>query len=348
MRRSSHTVERSGFADDPLCASGLAVLAQTLGVADTLSVIASAVKDVAVVSPSVALALVCSGARSPTALPFETSAGGFAAAILCERIDEGVSKRLFPGQTGKSAEDQLVHGLCRGTFILGRGFDAMLSLAALELDPDADRSGAAPLAVRQVVSAKRTILFLAANPKSSDRLELGEEARAIEMKLRSSEHRDSIQFRTRWAVRPSDLLDALNEDRPTVVHFSGHGSGAGGIVLHDAGAGDRLVTGKALKQLFTAMKDEIRVVVLSACYSVEQAREIASVIDAVVGMADSVGDDAAIAFAAAFYRALGFGRTVQNAFDQGLTAIELEGFDDVDVPELLVRPGVDPAKLVIV
>lgn len=348
MRRSPHTVERSGFADDPLCAAGLAVLARTLGFGEPFSVVASAVEDLAVLSPSIALALVCSGAKSPTALMFETSAGGLAAAILCERIDEDLFKKLFPAEAGESAEGLLMHGLCRGTFTLGRGLDAMLTLAALELDLIADRTGEAPPAARAVVSVKRTILFLASNPSSSGRLALDEEARAIEMKLRASEHRDAIQFRTRWAVRPDDLLQAFNEDRPTVVHFSGHGSGVGGIVLHDDVAGGRLVAGNALKRLFTAMKDDIRVVVLSACYSVEQAREIVSVIDAVVGMADSVGDGAARAFAAAFYRALGFGRTVQNAFDQGLTAIELEGFDDLDVPELLVRPGVDPAKLVIV
>jgi len=96
------------------------------------------------------------------------------------------------------------------------------------------------------------------------------------------------------------------------------------------------------------MKDDIRVVVLSACYSAEQAREIATVVDAVVGMSDSIGDEAARAFAAAFYRALGFGRSLQNAFEQGLAAMDLEGHGDTDVPVLLVRTGVDATKLVLV
>lgn len=346
--RSPHTFERSGFADDPLCAAGLAVLAQTLGVPEPLSVVARAVEEVAVVSPSIALVLVCSGAKPPTTLTFETSAGSLAAAILCDRIDKELSKTVFPAQSAKSAEEQLVHGLCRGNFALGRELDAMLTLAVLELDPVADRPGEAPPAVPAVAPVKRTILFLASNPDSSDRLALDEEARAIEMKLRASANRDQVRFRTCWAVRPDDLLQAFNEEHPTVVHFSGHGSGAAGIMLHDDSGGGRLVPGNALKRLFAVMKDDIRVVVLSACYSVEQAREIASVIDAVVGMADSVEDGAARAFAAAFYRALGFGRSVQNAFEQGLAAIELEGFADVNVPELLVRPGVDPAALVIV
>jgi hypothetical protein len=348
MRRKPHTVERSGFADDPLCAAGLAVLATRLGLAEPLSIVAQAAEDLAVPSPSVTLALVFAGAKSPTALAVEMSAGCLAAAILCARISDEVAKRLFPALPATEAEAQLVHGLCRGNFTLGRGLDAMLTLAALELDPAMESAGSSLSPALGATPVKRTILFLASNPGSSGRLALDEEARAIETKLRASAHRDAIQFRTRWAVRPDDLLQALNEDRPTVVHFSGHGSGAGGIVLHDDVAGDRLVAGDALKRLFTAIKDDIRVVVLSACYSMEQARQIVAVIDVVVGMADSVGDGAARAFAAAFYRALGFGRTVQNAFDQGLSAIALEGFDDVKVPELLVRPGVDAAKLVIV
>lgn len=348
MKRSPHTVERSGFADDPLCAAGLAVLARTLGLAEPLSIVARAAEDLAVLSPSVFLALVCAGAKAPAPLAVEISAGCLAAAILCARIDDDIANSLFPALPAKAAEEQLVYGLCRGNFTLGRGFDAMLTLAALELDPVTGRAGSTSSPAPGLMSAKRTILFLASNPGSSGRLALDEEARAIETKLRASEHRDAIQFRTRWAVRADDLLQAFNEDRPTVVHFSGHGSGAGGIVLHDDIAGDRLVAGSALNRLFTVIKDEIRIVVLSACYSVEQARAIVSVIDVVVGMADSVGDSAARAFSAAFYRALGFGRAVQNAFDQGVAAIELEGFDDVEVPKLLVRPGVDATKLVIV
>lgn len=347
VKRSPHTVERSGFADDPLCAAGLAVLARAIGLVEPLGVVARATEELAVLSSSVGLLLVCSGVKSPTALPVETSAAGLASAILSARIDEETSNKLFPTLPAKAAEEQLVHGLCRGTFVLGRGLGAMFTLAALELDAAA---GHADVGAQERIPAtmKRTILLLASNPGSSARLALGEEARAIETKLRASQHRDAIQFRTRWAVRPDDLLQALNEDRPTIVHFSGHGSGAGGIVLHDEVTGDRLVPGNALKRLFTVMKDEIRMVVLSACFSIEQAREIVSVIDVVVGMADSVGDSAARAFAAGFYRALAFGRTVQNAFEQGVTAIELEGFNDGDVPELLVRPGVDVTKLVIV
>ena len=198
------------------------------------------------------------------------------------------------------------------------------------------------------VVSKSRILFLAANPAPTKQLALGEEARDIEMKIRASAHRDAFEIKHRLAVRTDDLLQALNEDRPVVVHFSGHGSGTAGIILHDEGGGHRLVNGSALKRLFGAIRDNIQVVVLNACFSLEQAKAIVEVIDCVVGMKDSIGDEAARRFSAGFYRALGFGRSVRNAFDQGLAAIDLDGLGDEDVPVLMVREGVDANLIVLV
>ncbi len=189
------------------------------------------------------------------------------------------------------------------------------------------------------------ILFLAANPSNSDRLALDEEAREITSKIRSSDYHNSLVFKTRWAVRPDDLLQALNEERPQIVHFSGHGGGKVGLVFHDDSKESTLIAGSALKLLFQTLKDNICVVLLNACYSQEQAQKIVEVIDCVVGMRSSVLDEASIKFAASFYRALGFGRSVKNAFEQGLVAIALANLDEEETPILLTRDSVDPDKI---
>lgn len=210
-------------------------------------------------------------------------------------------------------------------------------------------SGATPAPHNHASSAMR-ITFLAANPLSSGRLALDEEARSIEEKVRDSKHRDLVTFRTRWAVRPEDLQQALLEDEPVVVHFSGHGGGAIGIVLHSQDQDDEnLVAEDALVDLFRVLKDDIRVVVLNACYSEVQALAIVKEIDFVVGMSDSVADDAARVFAAAFYRGLAFGRSVQTAFDLGINELRLVGLDDEDdIPQLLVRSGMDASATKLV
>jgi CHAT domain len=196
------------------------------------------------------------------------------------------------------------------------------------------------------------ILFLAANPISSDysRLALDEEARDIQQKLDAAKYRQHFDLVTRWAVRPDDLQDALLREQPTVVHFSGHGDGEPGIVLHSDGAGKpNRIDADALKSLFTALRDNIRIVVLNACYSEVQARAINEVIDFVIGMSDEIGDEAARHFAASFYRALAFNRNVQNAFDLGVAAIKGHGrAHDALLPVLLTRPGSSAHTTVLV
>lgn len=204
--------------------------------------------------------------------------------------------------------------------------------------------------INNTARRKMKILFLASNPLNSTQLALGDEARQIEQKLREAKHRDFVTFKTCWAVRPEDLQQALLEYEPVVVHFSGHGGGAVGIVFHSQDQkGEQLVAAKALKNLFRVLKDNIRVVVLNACYSEVQAKAIVQEIDFVVGMSDSIGDEAARVFASAFYRGLAFGKSVQSAFDLGISELGLVGLGHEDhIPQLLVRTGVDPLTTILV
>lgn len=190
-------------------------------------------------------------------------------------------------------------------------------------------------------------LLLAANPSSTDRLAIDEEMRAIEQKVRASDHRDGLVFQSSWAVRPDDLLQLLNQHRPQIVHFSGHGSQTGLCLVGNDGQ-VRLVTTRALETLFATLKDNIQLVFLNSCYSWDQAQALVKNINCVVGMKDSIDDEAAIVFASSFYRAIGFGRSIQEAFDQGKTALLLEGIPEEDIPELLVKDGVDPKQIVLV
>lgn len=190
------------------------------------------------------------------------------------------------------------------------------------------------------------MLFLASNPKDTSKLALDEEIREITLKIRASEYRDSIILNSSWAVRPDDLLQMLNQHQPQIVHFSGHGSEFGEIILTNDSGELKPVSSRALQALFTTLKDNIKVVVLNCCYSYEQAEAITQVIDCAIGMSDTIGDKAAITFAASFYRAIGFGRSVKEAFDQGKTALLLEGIPEENILKLLVKDGVDPLKVV--
>jgi len=182
---------------------------------------------------------------------------------------------------------------------------------------------------------KIKILFVSANPAGTQPLKLDEEAREIEAKIRAADHRDSLELITKWAVRPDDLLQALNQHRPHIVHFSGHGSPTEEIVLLDKLGEPKPVSKEALVHLFRVLKDNIRVVVLNACFSQPQAEAITGEIDCAVGMVRAIGDNAAITFAASFYRAIGFGRSIKEAFDQGIAALLLDGGPEDKTPVLM-------------
>jgi hypothetical protein len=143
------------------------------------------------------------------------------------------------------------------------------------------------------------------------------------------------------------LLQLLNQHKPYIVHFSGHGSSQGLCLAGDNGQ-ERFVTIPALKSLFATLKDNIRLVFLNACYSREQARALVEIIDCVIGMKESIRDDAATAFASSFYRAISFGRSVQEAFEQGKVSLLLEGIPQEDIPELLVKDGIDAKEMILI
>jgi hypothetical protein len=179
------------------------------------------------------------------------------------------------------------------------------------------------------------ILFLAANPLDTDPLRLDTEVRAIDISLRQADFRGLFELRSQWAVRMGDLQDLLLRHQPDIVHFSGHGSAASEIVLQDAEGHGVVVPQGALSDLFAHLRDGIRCVVLNACYSADQAEAIAEHVDCVVGMADAITDTASIEFAAAFYRALGYGRSVKEAFDLGCNQIDLAALNEAHKPVLL-------------
>jgi hypothetical protein len=196
--------------------------------------------------------------------------------------------------------------------------------------------------------SKLKVLFVAANPAGTPRLQLDEEIRQITTKIRASEYRDALDLVSLWAVRPDDLLQGLLEHKPHIVHFSGHGNTTAEIILQDQDGRPKPVSTPALVALFRTLKDNVRVVVLNACSTQPQAEALSEIVDCVVGMSKPIGDAAAIVFAASFYRAIGFGRSVQEAFDLGKVALLLEGIPEDQTPELFVRKGVVASALNLV
>ena len=189
------------------------------------------------------------------------------------------------------------------------------------------------------------VLFLAANPMNTELLRIDEEIRKVKRALRLARYGKSFDLETEMAVRYGDLQDLLLHHQPDIIHFSGHGDDSGEIMVQDENGLAHPIPVDALASLFAAADDNVRCVLLNACYSDDQAAAIAGHVSCVVGMSDAITDDMAIEFSPAFYRGLAYGRDVASAFALALNQIDLSGSDESQIPRLLVS-GTDPAELI--
>jgi predicted GTPase len=178
------------------------------------------------------------------------------------------------------------------------------------------------------------ILTLAANPKTTLHLRLDQEVAAIDEGLRRSRNRDKFALVSKWAVQTDGLRRALLDEEPCYVHFCGHGAGEEGILLEDELGYPKFVEAEALANLFKLFSNQVQCVILNACYSEVQAEAISQHIKYVIGMKQAVGDQAAIKFATGFYDAIGAGRTIEDAFEFGKSAIETYGISGSLIPSL--------------
>jgi tetratricopeptide (TPR) repeat protein len=78
------------------------------------------------------------------------------------------------------------------------------------------------------------------------------------------------------------------------------------------------------------------------------AEAIARTVECTIGMNRPIGDKAAIAFAAAFYEAIGFRRSLKVAYELGRNMMLRMGIAEHQTPDLLPREGIDASKLVLI
>ncbi|MBU7582287.1 MAG: CHAT domain-containing protein [Nostoc sp. TH1S01] len=181
---------------------------------------------------------------------------------------------------------------------------------------------------------KIRILFLSSDPSDAGRLRLGQELRDIREKIQLSKQRDMLDLLPRESVRPGDITQAIHDIEPQIVHFSGHGMMTGELCVENSTGNVQPVAPSALKNLFKLVSTQVKCVVLNACYSEKQAEAIAEHIPYVIGMNQAIGDGAAIAFSVGFYKALGAGRSVTDAYQFACVEIQLEGIPEHLTPVL--------------
>ncbi len=118
--------------------------------------------------------------------------------------------------------------------------------------------------------------------------------------------------------------DALR-DEWDVIHYTGHGTADGCLVLENGTGVAHFLTGEETAHLFAASKTPL--VILSACYSETIGRTL---IDAgvpsviAIDATRPIADEAAILFAEHFYKAMARGWTIQRSFDDARQAVAFD------------------------
>jgi hypothetical protein len=216
------------------------------------------------------------------------------------------------------------------------------------------RADAPPVARSEPVR----ILYIGSLPSDQAPLALTHEAETIGERLAVTTHGEEYRVVQHWNVEPHRLQGLILRNKPQIVHLSGHGKMTGELVFSDRSDTSDPRPVEPIACVFAVLNRYVRCVVLNACFSRRQAEAIAEHVDVVIGMGAAITDRDAIAFAGAFYEALGYGEDVAAAFELARNAIWLEPrvattSRDIDaarpvsrgVPELFVRDGVNPSRI---
>ncbi len=186
---------------------------------------------------------------------------------------------------------------------------------------------------RSTAKGKTKILFLAANPADQSRIQTDLEHRILKNELQLGGQRDKFEFLLpQFAVTVSELLRAMN-DKPNIVHFSGHGM-TEGIAITTNDNQTQLVPIPALQRLFKSLRGIATIVILNACYSAAQAKVISEFGMYVVGNNLPITDPAAISFSKGFYNGIGEGKSFEDAFNDAMFVVLTENAKASEVIEV--------------
>lgn len=190
------------------------------------------------------------------------------------------------------------------------------------------------------MTQKTRILVIAASPWTNSRILVDEEAREIDERIHEGPYRDQFELYNYPAIRPGDLQRLLLRYQPHIVHFSGHGSKQHRIIFSGTHGRGKTVDQQGLAGVFALYNKHLRLVLLNACFTRSQAQCISEVVNYSIGTGKGIGDKVAVAFAGAFYRALGFGKSVRDAFKSARAELALTRLPRSRGIELFVREGV--------
>ena len=183
------------------------------------------------------------------------------------------------------------------------------------------------------------ILFLSAVPTGVPPLELNTEYRKIEDALEDGANASRFRIFRHARIQRQELERTLATFQPHIVHFAGHGTPSGSLLL-EAPDGQRWDLDRdTLRTIFRAYAQSVKLAVLNACHSEIAANVLREVVPYVLGNAIEVFDNHALTFSQTFYSALFREESLHRAFRLACKEVEKADAARALIPQLLTTPS---------
>lgn len=193
--------------------------------------------------------------------------------------------------------------------------------------------------LRRSAALTRVLAFAADARCAGGALRLGAELSAIEDGLRRARLRERFELRMVPTATLTRVVNELDEHLPDIVHFGGHGSEDGAIVLE--GLPPSYMSPADMAQLFAALSRPPALVVFSLCHSRGLAEAVSEQVCPAIGFDGAVADATAQAFAATLYERLASYEQLdlRRAFSLAQVAAREGGLPGAELARLCTRSG---------
>jgi hypothetical protein len=178
--------------------------------------------------------------------------------------------------------------------------------------------------------------------------DLNEELRLIQQRLNATPYGHAVKLHPAPAARPEDLTEALHRHQPAAVHLAGEGTRDDGILLRADDGGQVPIDTRALCMLLNEVAPQLAVLLVNACWSADLAELASEAVGCGIGMTGLVDDEAARRFSGEFYQAIGFGRSVGQAFRAAKWALATYELMDHETPRMFERQAGHADRLYLI